>query len=238
MNIAICDDMIDVLSMLNEYTQKFVEKEKIKSDIYLYNNGADLVNENIIFDIVLLDIEMEPLNGIETAIKLKNQKINTIIIFITGYKEFYHNAFKVHAFDYILKPLSEASINRVLDDAFNFIEFQNKKNIIYIKTDSGYFDFEINNIYYFEFISRKVKVKTVKDEYYITSSIHKIYDMVQDFDFLMPHKSFIVNLKHIKSIKGNNIYMIDNNVIPLAQKQASAFRSKFQDFLQDTFYLI
>ena len=72
---------------------------------------------------------------------------------------------------------------------------------------------------------------TAAGDFWIQDSIHHMARRMEPWDFLMPHKSFIVNLYHIRNIKGYDILMTDSSLIPLSQKKSADFRKKLAAYL-------
>lgn len=112
MTIAICDDEKIICSQV----EKLVKNQEPNCDIKLFDSGEELLKEQGKFDIIFLDIQMDGINGIETARILRNKKEETILIFITGIKEYVFEAFDVSAFHYLLKPIEEKSLLRYLSE--------------------------------------------------------------------------------------------------------------------------
>ncbi|MDU7967984.1 MAG: LytTR family DNA-binding domain-containing protein, partial [Paeniclostridium sordellii] len=86
-------------------------------------------------------------------------------------------------------------------------------------------------IYYFEYEQRKVIMKTIDKNYILKKKISEIGKDIQAYGFEMPHKSFVVNLYNIKTIKGYDVHMMDGSVIPLSQKKSSQFRDSLNRYL-------
>lgn len=103
------------------------------------------------------------------------------------------------------------------------------------KTDEGILTLELDDIYYFEYLSRKVIICTSKGKYVASYSLKELHEKFNKYNFESPHKSFIINMLYIKYIKGFDILMENGEKIPLAQKRAVEFKEKFNDFLQSTF---
>lgn len=91
MKAAVVDDE----KIIREQISALVQKYAPGACVSVYESGKELLKSGDGFDIVFLDIQMEGLNGIETAQKLKQQKEDTIIIFITGIREYVFKAFGV-----------------------------------------------------------------------------------------------------------------------------------------------
>ncbi len=95
--IAVCNDE----KIIAQDIENMIKKILPKCDISKYFSGRDLLESCLKFDIIFLDIQMENMNGIETAREIRRRDIDTIIIFITGIKEYVFEAFDVAAFHYL-----------------------------------------------------------------------------------------------------------------------------------------
>ena len=113
LNIAICDDE----KIIREQIKELAEKEMPDVCARLYETGDALLAAGKQFDIVFLDIQMEGTDGIETAKRLRQREEDTILIFITGIREYVFEAFDVAAFHYLLKPIEEDKFREVFHRA-------------------------------------------------------------------------------------------------------------------------
>ena len=122
MRIAICDDEVKICEMLIGKVKKFFPDVEIIS----YTSGKELLDEKSIPDILLLDIKMPDISGIEAAKELRNRNFYNIIIFITGEEEEVFNSFDVQPFHFLVKPVEDNKLKSVLDNAINMSLINNK----------------------------------------------------------------------------------------------------------------
>lgn len=233
--IAICDDEEMICKKMIIIVQKYFEKINRAVWISDYRNGYELLNAHIRFDIIFLDIDMPKLNGIETAMKLRKWDVNSKIVYVTNYNTYIEKAFKVHTFDYIHKPVLAEKIYLVLDEIVYYLDNLFEKQTFAFKTTEGVITLALDEIYYFEYVLRRVIIHSSKGEYTTMYSLKEIYEKFEKYNFAYPHKSFIVNMLYIKLIKSFDIFMENGDCIPLAQKRAVEFKNVFNDFLQSTF---
>lgn len=231
--IAVCDDYLDDRKRISEAIKKYFGDGQVLLEEF--NNGEDLLNSNVRFDIILLDIQMPDLDGIETAQKLRNFDIHSKIIYITEFSGFKSKAFRVHAFDYIDKPVQEEDIYQSLADAIKILEQAFEEPDFCFKTESGFVTLKLKDIYYFEYLAKRVTIHSVRGNYVASYSLKELLQKFQKFNFASSHKSFLINMMHIKRIIKFDIYIENDDVIPLAQKRAVQFKKHFNDFLQSTF---
>lgn len=229
MRIALCDDDKTAVSEVLDYIKKTDEHHII--DIY-YEPHSLLETRNQ-YDVMFLDIDMPNMNGIELGNAIRKKDKKTVIVYLTNMSEYRSMAFGVHAFDYLDKPISEDKIRAILLEIQSYKEASHRVDTISFTCKEGIIRIPIQEILYFEFSNRHVKLYTIKQTYTLTTTLYKIRELVQDKTFISPHKSFYINLEHVRLVKGYDIYMVNDDVIPLSQKRASEFRVELHHFLRD-----
>lgn len=236
-NIAVCDDDIQITDQMQEIiTQyKMEKKEDIVCDIF--HNGESLLEGEKEYDILFLDIKMDKLDGFETAKRLRKRNKTVEIIYITSYGGLTREALAVHAFDYIEKPLTKEQIFFQLDEVLEKIlrkKFNDKYkyHIVAFNAGKNSIRLPVDNIYYFERVDRKLKVVTKKGNFMLYETIASIEEKLQEYDFLTPHQSFVVNLNNMKDYFRDEITMVNGDKIPIAQKRASEVKKIMREFLQ------
>lgn len=227
LKIAVCDDEKIILEQIKRYVEAF----EVPSSVDVYHSGEGLLMSGRHYDIIFLDIDMQGINGIETARRIRRSDKKVKIIYVTGYNDFASSAFSVHAFGYLLKPVKQEQIHRQLREAVSYTEQEAPVQTVRFETESGIKDLDIKEIYYFEYLDRKIQIKTDAGIYRLKSSITMMAEKMEKYGFCMPHKSFVVNLYQVKSLKGYDITMMDGSVVPLSQKKSVEFREKLSSFL-------
>lgn len=233
--IAVCDDEKQICTKMVAIVKEYFADIGRPVWVAEFESGSALLKSNIRFDAIFLDIDMPELNGIETAKKLRNWDVNSKIIYITNYSKYKSSAYKVHAFDYVEKPVRENTIFHVLKEVVYYLDNATEKQKYAFTTEEGVVTLELDDIYYFEYMLRRVVINTSQGKYTAAYSLKELYKKFNKNNFESPHKSFIINMLHIKYIKGFDIFMENGVTIPLAQKRAVEFKRKFNDFLQSTF---
>lgn len=229
LNIAICDDeeiqRREIVGML----KNIISLDFMNLKIYEFKSGEELIFCSISFDVILLDIKLDNVNGIEVAKKIRDRNSKTNIIFITAYKEYVFDAFDVRAFNYILKPIDENRLKKIIKLAL--LESKEDKFII-AKTSSESIKIFYNDIMYIESQGRKVKIHTTYDviEYYY--KISEIEKELSLSDFFRCHKSFIVNFMYVERYTSKYVILKNSEEIYISKYRLNDFSKAFMYYLK------
>lgn len=224
--IGVCDDEVRCLERVRRVLEEYEEREV---ECYYYQSGVELVESGVEYDLVILDIDMPGMNGIELGQLLRERSRDCKIIYLTNYTDYTMNAFGVHAFAYILKPVKKQELFKQITEACGMMEGP-KNELVELHTTVGLKRMAVQEIYYFEYENRYVAVHTEKETYYLKKKIGEIAEEMKEYHFDMPHKSFVVNLYQVKAIRGYEIVLMNEAVVPLSQKKAAQFRKALNQY--------
>lgn len=232
MNIAVCDDNKQMTENLKTTIEGF---EDIPCLVFPFSSGEQLLKSVNSFDVIFMDIDMPGLNGIETARRIRQYDKQVKIIFLTSYSEYVGCAFGVHAFSYLLKPVKKDVIRRQLLEAAEYSRQEKPAAVsMEFSTLEGVVRLRLEEILYFEYLGREIRILTTGQAvYHMKGRISQLGAEMEPHGFAMPHKSFVVNLYHVKSVKGYEIRMMNEELLPLSQKKSTAFRQTLHGYLSN-----
>lgn len=228
MKIALCDDEPQITNLLKDYLQIYFGKS---CKIDTFNLGPELLRSSLNYKIIFLDISLGDTNGIDLAKQIRHKNKYVFIVFITNYQQYCHQAFSVHAFAYLIKPIKKNELFHTLKEIELYQQKDIQENVIRLKVTGGTIQLKINQIFYFEYIGRKVYMISESQNTYVNYTLSELFVLLQDMDFAMPHRAYILNLRKIKSINKYDIILENNDLVPLAQKKAATFKKQFEIYL-------
>ena len=230
LNIAICDDEKAIREQINE----LIEKEKAGISTDLYETGDALLAADKKFDIVFLDIQMEGTDGIETAKKLRERDEDTILIFITGIREYVFEAFDVAAFHYLLKPIEEEKFREVFRRAGRELEKRKSKRreTVFIKTRNRSFSLEKDSILYIESRGKKVEIHTTGETIEAYASMNEMEGQLGG-GFFRCHRGYLVNMAYVAEYDSESITLNNGEYVYLAKEKYGEFVKAYMRYLRN-----
>lgn len=225
MRLAICDDQPAIIMQIEDTIDSF---SKDLFEIETYNDPQKMLNDLKVkkFDAFFLDIEFPSMNGVEVAEVIRKSDYTTPIIFITSYREYMDDVFRLHTFDYLIKPIDMTQMHALL-----------RRLTQYLKAESRRFFFSFNKIshslllseiLYFEKDRRNVTIYTDDDEYQVIMSTKELLDLLPK-DFIQVHASYIVNIEYLTKIDKQKVYLHSKNgndiEIPLSRRFSKDIRN-------------
>lgn len=214
--IAICDDNKAQIEFLSAAVLHWGEKRDIHPQIFTFENGESFLfqyTEDKSFDILLLDIEMRQLNGVQLAKTIRRENKEVQIIFITGYMDYISDGYDVEALHYLLKPVSEEKLGSVLDRAAE--RLQDKKKSLFINTGDEMVRIPLYTIRFIEVRQNYVTIHADM-EYTLKKTLRELEQSL-DSSFFRTGRSYIVNLQFIQKVTKTDVFLKDGSVIPLSR---------------------
>lgn len=231
--IVVCDDEKTDLDRISDIVQNWAEEKGIEIELQVFSNGDDLLLQTTVshMDVILLDIIMPMLNGMDTAKELRKHDSAVSIIFLTSSPEFALESYDVKARGYLLKPVDEKKLKDLLDDVSQIL-LEEPKHLI-VKTEYGY-----KKLYYHEIEWVEVQNKTIlfflRDGKQIKTfgTLHSFEDKLEDsLGFFKCHRSYIVNILNIDTYNVSEIIMKSGQRIPIARGYGKAFQEAYFNFM-------
>lgn len=233
LQIAICDDEKTALTVEAEMLNAVLNEKQIEHSIDMFDSPSNLLQSCTMYNIVILDVEMDELNGIETAEKIRAQNKACLIFFVTNHEAYLDEAFNQHAFRFWTKPIDRHKLSYGLDSAIK--ELKNAMQFITITVNDEKIDVPIQNIIYMFAQNKKLHIITVRGEILSDDTFETIaYALRECQDFCEPHRSYLVNLKYVKDYERDKIFCSYNDrayVVYLSRRKYGIFRRKFLEWL-------
>lgn len=229
--IGICDDEKEIGDLIEGHLHNILKNTEY--EIEKYSSGEELLQASFKdIDILLLDIQMGKLNGMDTARKIREVDNKMEIIFLTSLIDYVQEGYEVRAYRYLLKPIELEELNKHLLACINEIE-KNKNHYILIKNKSNTYKIYSNEITYIEVQKKDMIIHTINKDFDVRYSLEKIEKDLNLDKFVRCHKSFLVNLSYVENIKSNTAILESGEEIPVSRYRYKEVKEQFLRFMGD-----
>ncbi|MEA4832968.1 MAG: LytTR family DNA-binding domain-containing protein [Oscillospiraceae bacterium] len=228
--IAICDDEKIELKYLSSLLSDWAVKTGNLASVSAFESAEAFLfdyAEHKDYDILLLDIEMNKINGIELAKKVRADNLSVQIIFITGFPDFISEGYEVAALHYLMKPVSSDKLFEVLDRACQHL--CKEKRAVLFNTDGEIIRVFADEIIFSEAFAHSVMINKTDGSCEVKMSISEAEKLLGD-GFIRCHRSYIVGLKYVKRITKTDVILDNGKMLPLSRNAYNSVNQAFIDF--------
>lgn len=235
-NIAICDDdtiFLDKLKVQMENNVEFTDD----MEIYLYSSGQELIKSDVEkYNMLIIDMCLGGEDGFLVAKLFWEKNSDAIIVFCSGIMDPKPEHFEVMPYRYMIKRLAEKEQELILSDCLLRMKSKYYKAFIEIANDGIAMKESVDNILMFSSSKRGSVITVIKEDklggasYRSIKSNQKLCDWYSELKqngFEFPHSSYLVNLRHVRQIKGNEIIMSNGEVLGISRKYKRQFQKSF-----------
>ncbi|WP_288221563.1 LytTR family DNA-binding domain-containing protein [uncultured Clostridium sp.] len=232
--IAICDDQDLFREMIKEKIFRVCRNENIKIKIDCYKSGNDLIKtlkkDNFVYDILFLDILMNEIDGIETAKEIRKFDNRMQIIFCTSFSEYILQGYEVEAIGYFIKGEDDTKLREILKraiektnriyDEYILINLKNSIRTIYLK-----------DIEFIEISNRTLSIHTTNEIIDFNGKMQEMLDRLKDKNFILTHRSYLVNISKIKDITPTSVIVKSGKEILLSRLRSKLVREAYLEYI-------
>ena len=229
MKIAICDDKMILHDDLKHHLEEYALTRNLVLVYDDYTNGYDLIASNIEYDLIFMDYQMDELDGLETARRLRKNNIQTPIIFLTCFPNIVFDTFEVNAYRFLVKPIDDEKLRSAMND---FLKSTSSENFILIKTDEDNKKINIDDIIYIEASDKYCYIRTVTDNILYKKNLSVIENQLPQDRFFRTHRTYLVGFRHIVSHTSTDIIFDNKEKALISKLKNTAFKKAFTDYIR------
>lgn len=232
--IGICDDVIEQLQLQEEILRNITHQLCLNAEVGIFQSGEDLlceIEKKGSMDIILLDIEMGGINGVETARMIREKDSRVILIFISFYDQYCKEMISVQPFAFIDKPVSEKQLEPVMKRALKVLgEKEQIFEYTYKKVPRKIL---IRKIRYFESDKREINIYSTDGIYSFYKKLDEVEMQIEKMDvkFLRISKSYLVNMNYVKEFRYEKVVMDDGKELRIGPTYKDKIRKSYLEMM-------
>lgn len=224
---AICDDEIQIGQLLQKKLLEYSMQHEVDYMISVYQSGRELLDamdRDGPFDLIFLDVQMPVLNGLETAAELRKKYKDTVLIFLSSYKDYVFDSFKVQAFRYLLKPLKDEELQEVLD---TLCRQWNREDRLNYSFQNEHYSVAYSDILYIEGMRGKIWIHCTGETCRWRGSLSVMAVDLQEKGFFLIHRSYLINMRRIVRYNSQEVEMENGQILPVSKLKYNDFRKEY-----------
>ncbi len=230
--IAICDDEKHMSDHIRAMASDFFRKKNREIYFRTFSSGEELLSYDGQIDILFLDIQMKEMDGMETARKLRAGQFRGVLIFITVLKEMVFQSFEVQAYDYLVKPVDKKQFEKTMERLYTSMQNASEYSLLVQKGYEGRV-IPKDEIVFCEIIDRKIYLNLVSGD--VVDYYERIENLETKLDkrFYRCHRSYLINLKHLKGYKNGTACMDNGKEIPVSRLRSKEFSGVVLQYMKN-----
>jgi DNA-binding LytR/AlgR family response regulator len=232
MRIAVLDDEKEEREQTKEYVRRFCQEFHTGISMDEYESAERLLQADLdIYEIIIFDIELGGMSGMEAARQIRKSYPNVVMLFITNMAQFAIEGYEVEAVDYVLKPVTYADFSLKFQKAMRKAA-GNKENFILLDCVEGLRRISISGLLYVEVMAHYLIYHTKDRQYKLRGSMKECETELRPYYFTRVHKSYLVNLAYVDNIKSSDIVLTGGEMIPIGKVYRETLLQQFMSYVQ------
>lgn len=208
--VAVVEDDQGCQKTASDYLTRYGIEKNVTWNVKFFNNSAEFAFSYCSsYDLILLDIEMPMMNGLEVARRIRRTDSNVIIVFITNLANYAVQGYEVEALDFIVKPYTYNTFRFRMDRIVSRIENKSRNSAILINSKDQTYRIEVSSLVYVEVDHHALIYHTQKNQISIRGSMKEAESILIPLGFCKCSQSYLLNLRYVTRVEKDTVYLKD-----------------------------
>ena len=228
--IAMVEDEAAVREQLQGYIQRYTRQYGTAFAVTEFSDGVEILDAyRPVYDIVLLDVEMKHLDGMETARRIRELDRDVVLLFITNMAQYAIKGYAVGALDYVLKPVPYFAFSQQLQKAEEKLR-RRARHYLAVPVEGGLRRLDTAQIYYMESEGHRVHFYTEEGEFSAPGALKTFEEKLADLPFARCNSGYLVNLAQVKSVQ-QGLAQVGPYELQVSRPKRKSFLAALADYI-------
>lgn len=231
--IAICDDELSMVQQNEEIVKSSLQAMGIGYEIVTYTESSnllcDIAEDQFFYDLILSDIEMPKLSGMELVDKVKAHLPEVKIIFITSHIEYAIDAYELSVFRYVPKGDKSERLKQAIVDAAKLIELEAGQEYT-IQTNNRLERIKYRDILYIMRDGKNAEITSSQGVSKVRKSLQQVHEELNAPEFIFIERGCIVNIIHIMKVQEGMVYLKNQETLPVSRSHLQEVKQQIAQF--------
>lgn len=228
--IALVDDEKIFTDQIEEYIRQYQAENPAEFHVSVFHSSTEFIaGFKKEYDLILLDVEMPELNGMELAHKIRETDEQVVLMFITNMAQYAIHGYSVGALDFVTKPINYYTFAMKLTRALKRVPKKESTSVLLTMAD-GVKRIDIKQIYYLEVQNRLLHYHTEEGEFVVRGSLQAAEERLSGHPFEKCNHWYLVNLMHVKEVR-KNIVVVGSHELEISRRNKTSFLKALTDYM-------
>jgi len=229
--IGIVEDDPVASDILVEHLRRYGKERKLLFDIRTFEDGAEIIDDyHPEYDILLLDIEMPQVGGLEAAHEIRETDPDVVIVFVTNMAQYAIKGYEVDALSFLLKPVPYFSLEHELDRSLTRLREREDDSLV-VSIGGSHTRIDLADILYIESVRHRITVHTVSDDLSYTGTLKVLEAELADKGFYRCNNPYLVNLRHVRSVQPTSCTLTGGVELQVSRPRKRGFMDALADHM-------
>lgn len=229
-HIAIVEDEKEFSEQLQGFLEDYQKEHDVAFKVSVFGDGADILEDyQQIYDIILLDIEMPKVNGMDAAQQIRQMDHDVVLMFITNMATYAIRGYEVGALDFVMKPINYYTFSMKLTRALKGVRQKEQQQILLTLSD-GVKKFGVQQIYYVEVQNRILHYHTDEGEFQVRGTMQSVEQMLSPYPFAKCNHWYTVNLMHVSEVRKNTL-VVGGHELEISRRNRTPFLKALTEYM-------
>lgn len=228
-NIAIVEDDDQTTSLFTQYIEQFSKQKNQEFNVVRFKDAFDFIQDyKAVYAVVLMDVQMPKMNGMDGAMQLRKLDKSVSLIFISNLVQYAQKGYEVDAVSFLVKPVSYFEFSMKFQKALDIYVMNERKDIT-LHHSTGICRVSTDKLMYVEIANHRLYYHLIDEVIEVTGALSQVEEDLSPYGFLRCNNCYLVNPRFVVSVKGFDL-TIGNTVLQISRPRRASFLSGLANF--------
>ena len=228
--VAIVEDEAEIREQLMGYVQRYTRQYGTAFEVKTFADGLEILEDyRPAYDLILLDIEMKHLDGMETARRIRELDPEVMLVFITNMAQYAIKGYAVGALDYVLKPVPYFAFSQQLQKVEEQLR-RRTRHYLAVPVEGGLRRLDTSLIYYIESEGHRVRFYTEEGDFAAPGALKALEEKLADRPFARCNSGYLVNLAQVQAVQQNTV-QVGPYELQVSRPKRKSFLAALTDYI-------
>ena len=230
LTVAVVEDDPEMNELIQIYLRRYEQERQIPIEVASFPDGIEIVERySPIYDIILMDIAMPGMDGMEAARHIRARDSNVVLVFITNVAHYAIDGYAVEALDFVLKPLDYYAFSLRLARAIDRVERQAGGKIL-LTLPGHSIRLYVRDIHYVDIQNRMLCYHTEQGNFTLRGTMQTAEEHLVPHHFVRCNYWYLVNLRHVTEVRKNTV-IVAGTELAVSRRNRSAFLTALTNYI-------